>query len=401
MRDDDIRASGTLRPDADGSHGSAGPDDAAGLSPDVSGDGRGALRSGESRAVGDVSQAGGADGDPGAVSGERQHPSGAGGADGGAVGSAGRRESADGFRFEDTPLPGGYLWWYVDGLSDDGQHGISIIVFNGSVFSPYYYWAGRRDPLDHVSVNVGLYGPRSSRWAMTERRRGSVTRGEDFYAVARSGIRWEDDGFTVDLDEVAVPHGTRIKGRIRMQPDALMPTAYALDAGARHWWRPLAPTGRITVELDRPDLSWTGAGYTDMNWGHEPIEDGFVRWDWSRGAMREGGAVLYDATRRDGSDLSLALRFDGRGGVQDFEPPARRALPRALWGVQRGTQADAGYEPRILRRFEDSPFYTREEVRSKLLGEELTIMHESLDLDRFGSRWGKALLPWRMPRRYL
>ena len=37
------------------------------------------------------------------------------------------------------PVPhGGYAWWYVDALSDDGRHGLTIIAFVGSVFSPYY-----------------------------------------------------------------------------------------------------------------------------------------------------------------------------------------------------------------------------------------------------------------------
>ena len=37
----------------------------------------------------------------------------------------------------------GYAWWYVDALSDDGQHGLTIIAFIGSVFSPYYARARR------------------------------------------------------------------------------------------------------------------------------------------------------------------------------------------------------------------------------------------------------------------
>ena len=55
----------------------------------------------------------------------------------------------------------GYAWWYVDALSDDGQHGLTIIAFIGSVFSPYYAWARRRgpaDPLNHCALNVALYG---------------------------------------------------------------------------------------------------------------------------------------------------------------------------------------------------------------------------------------------------
>ena len=248
-------------------------------------------------------------------------------------------------------------------------------------------------------MNVGLYGDGWSRWAMTERRKNTVCRGPDFFEVGQSGIRWDNDGLTVEFNERAIPHSTPLRGRVRIEPDAMMPMTYALDAGAKHWWRPIAPSGRITVEMEKPELSWSGAGYADSNWGHEPIEDGFVRWDWSRAAMRDGAAVFYDVTRRDGSDLSLCLNFDGKGGVTDFEAPERKPLPPGLWRVKRRTQADTDFTPRVLRRFEDGPFYTRQEVSSKLLGEEVNAMHESIDLDRFSSRWVKALLPWRMPRR--
>ena len=42
--------------------------------------------------------------------------------------------------------PGGYRWWYIDAVSDDGLHGLTLIAFVGSVFSPYYAWSGRADP---------------------------------------------------------------------------------------------------------------------------------------------------------------------------------------------------------------------------------------------------------------
>ena len=47
-------------------------------------------------------------------------------------------------RFDAAVPPGGYAWWYVDALSDDGRHGLTIIAFIGSVFSPYYACARRR-----------------------------------------------------------------------------------------------------------------------------------------------------------------------------------------------------------------------------------------------------------------
>jgi carotenoid 1,2-hydratase len=51
-------------------------------------------------------------------------------------------------------------------LSDDGRHGLTLIAFVGSVFSPYYAWARRRGEapaLNHCSINVALYGP-LGRW---------------------------------------------------------------------------------------------------------------------------------------------------------------------------------------------------------------------------------------------
>ena len=83
----------------------------------------------------------------------------------------------------DQPVPaGGYAWWYIDAISDDGNHGLTLIAFVGSVFSPYYAWARRRagpagaDPLNHCAVNVALYGRSGSRWATYPRARLSRRR---------------------------------------------------------------------------------------------------------------------------------------------------------------------------------------------------------------------------------
>jgi hypothetical protein len=35
--------------------------------------------------------------------------------------------------------PRGYAWWYIDGLSNDGRHAITVKAFVGSVFSPFYF----------------------------------------------------------------------------------------------------------------------------------------------------------------------------------------------------------------------------------------------------------------------
>ena len=40
-------------------------------------------------------------------------------------------------RFDQPVTNGGYAWWYIDAISDDGNHGLTLIAFVGSVFSPY------------------------------------------------------------------------------------------------------------------------------------------------------------------------------------------------------------------------------------------------------------------------
>ena len=67
--------------------------------------------------------------------------------------------------------------------------------------------------------------------------------------------------------------------------------------------------------------------------------------------------------------------------------------------MARGTRADAGGTATVTRTWEDSPFYVRSALRTRLFGEECTAVHESLSLDRFRMGIVRAMLPFRMPRR--
>ncbi|MEL0162212.1 MAG: hypothetical protein VW842_04990, partial [Halieaceae bacterium] len=80
--------------------------------------------------------------------------------------------AAAGLGFDRPVNAGGYRWWYVDGFSDCGRFGLTVIAFIGSVFSPYYFRSRRRAQVraeDHVSLNVILYGRGSIILFMYER----------------------------------------------------------------------------------------------------------------------------------------------------------------------------------------------------------------------------------------
>ena len=304
----------------------------------------------------------------------------------------------------DAPVPrDGYLWWYVDALSDDGRHGITLIAFVGSVFSPYYAWARRRargDPLDFCALNVALYGDRRKHWALTERGRAAVERTPAHFRVGPSDLAWQDGVLTLSIDETTVPVPKRLRGRVRVIPGTRVGETFALDANGRHRWRPIAPRARVEVEFTEPNLRWQGDAYLDSNAGDRPLEEDFASWDWSRASLPDGGsALLYDVVPRGTDPRTLALRIDAAGAVERFTPPPRAVLPGTLWRIARGTRAELPHGARVQRTLEDTPFYARSVLSSHLLGAPVTAMHESLSLDRFRAPWVQALLPFRMPRR--
>ncbi len=272
------------------------------------------------------------------------------------------------------------------------------------MFSPYYAWAGRGDPEDHVSINVSLYKPRSQRWTMTERGRDALHRDATSFTVGPSALRWEEGAMTLDFDEISLPWPTkqllprRIRGSVTVRPDTITDRVYDIDAGGRHRWWPIAPGARIDVEAEGE--RWQGHGYMDCNWGTRGLEDDFHRWDWSRGTLEDGRCViLYDTIRRDGSHGLISLSFDEAGVATPFEAPPAVQVKRGFWGVDRTIAADPGHRPTVEKTLEDGPFYNRSILNTRLLGQDARMMHESFSGDRFGSRFVKAMLPFRMPRR--
>jgi carotenoid 1,2-hydratase len=237
---------------------------------------------------------------------------------------------------------------------------------------------------------------------MTERGAARVERSATMLRIGPSRLEWDERaGLTIHVQEMNAPWPRRVRGTVRLVPEVVHGESFALDASARHLWRPIAPCARVEIDFEPPSSRWSGHAYFDANCGSRALEHDFARWHWSRVGSGGGrAAVLYDVTRRDGSDFGLALRFD-RNAAQalPFEPPPRAALPSSAWRIARQTRSDRDSVASVARTLEDGPFYARSIVRSRLDGEDVTAMHESLDLDRFASLWVQAMLPFRMPRR--
>jgi carotenoid 1,2-hydratase len=256
------------------------------------------------------------------------------------------------------------------------------------------------DPENHCAINVALYGKAGKRWTMTERGRGQLERSAHHCRIGPSSLHWDGQALTIDFDEINVPIPMRVRGRVTVRPEGLSRFVTALDHAGLHRWGPIAPCARVQVELEHPRASWSGHAYLDANEGDEPVDQGFRDWDWARAGMANGDtAVVYDVRPRHGPDRVVAQRFDRQGQARPFQAPPRHALPASGWRIARGMCSEPGRPPQLLRTLEDTPFYVRSLLQTHLLGEEVTAIHESLDIPRLVSLPVRMMLPWRMPRR--
>ena len=235
---------------------------------------------------------------------------------------------------------------------------------------------------------------------MTERGRRHIHRDAHRFDIGPSHLHWDGTSLVVDIDERCAPIPRRLRGQVRLWPGGLCAFSAPLDAAGRHRWGPIGPCSRIEVALEDPSLRWSGHAYLDSNEGDEPVDRAFADWDWSRATMAGGDTtVIYDVRPLQGPERVIARRFSPDGRHQAFEEPPRHRLPTSAWRIARQVRAEAQPPPRLVRTLEDTPFYVRSQIASRLLGEDVTSIHETLDVPRVVSLPVRLMLPWRMPRR--
>lgn len=233
---------------------------------------------------------------------------------------------------------------------------------------------------------------------MTERTAATLRRTADSLVIGPSSLHWDGAVLSICFEERGAVLGEKVRGEIRIRPETLVPRGFDLDSGGHHHWRPIATRAHVEARFRNPSLSWQGEAYVDSNFGDEPMEDRFADWQWSRAHLGRDSAVFYEGAMRDGTDFALALRFDRHGEPHLAEaPPAARLAP-TKWLMPRQTRSDPGSRPRVVKNWEDAPFYSRSAVASRLWGEDAIGVHESLSLARFVHPAVQWMIPWRMPR---
>lgn len=242
---------------------------------------------------------------------------------------------------------------------------------------------------------MALYKPGADAWVLSEYGPGEVGRTRESFHVGRSHMRWEGDRLVVRFDERTAVLRQRVTGEVRLYPSAFPDQAFAIDSRGLHTWWPVAPHAHVEAELSAPGLRFRGTGYHDSNFGDEPLEAAFVDWNWSRAALPDRTAVLYDACRSDGSTLQLGRVFHADGRAEPLIAPRVVELGRTRWWIPRTTRTD-GARADVVRTLEDTPFYARTELSTQIARTPVKAVHESLSLSRFCSPLVQSMLPFRI-----
>lgn len=312
-------------------------------------------------------------------------------------------ESSD-IHFDVRVDANGYRWWYIDAFSDDGRSGLTLIIFIGCVFSPYYARARRKgpaDPWDHCSVNAIFYGPDRKRWALTERNQAALEVSASRFKVGSSTVNRTPQGLRIELDEICVPIPSRLRGTVEVAFPETTRQCFALDSLEQHRWWPIAPSAKVLVDLHRPNLRWLGNAYVDSNAGTVPLESTFRGWHWTRTEPQSGrGHIFYNRQFWDGSNQAFSISYDeaNKLEINDGRGEASALSATPIWRCQRPVVC-AEPSARVVKTLEDTPFYARSKLLMGCEGQLVPAMHEYVDLARFERTWVQTLLPFRMPRR--
>jgi len=302
---------------------------------------------------------------------------------------------------------GGYAWWYVDAVSDDGNRALAAIFFIGSVFSPSYAAACRRGPAppaeDYLGVNLALYDRgRRVAWVMSEYPSPRLQATTEHLQIADSHISVGDGTLQISLDEKTAPWGLalvgvgrRIRGSIVVTPECDPISGVELGEGSGHRWEVPIPRGRIQVRLSGFDFD--GTAYHDTNRGDGRLESTLSRWSWARFHGRSRLTVLYTTLDKAGQRTSVLV------DAKDGDPALKRApvivpdgpvgpMTKPGWGLElpSGFSVDGGRVGCDVSQILDvAPFYAR--YLATLRGGGVGI-GEHLDLDRFSRRGLQFLL---------
>jgi len=290
-------------------------------------------------------------------------------------------------------LPGAYEWWYFDAVSDDREYSFVSIWFIGNPFSPYYRLSALNldaYAFDHSAVFFALYkkGALDAYHFTRIPRRDINLDGHPLRMTFGPNILTRTaQGWRLILNDEN-GNRRRLAADLLVQPPfAANPASEVNDAGILgddgHFWQPAMPYCRVSGHISRigyigvasEDLSFSGVGYQDHNWGKLPFKGDTREWYWARLSFDDGlVAVLYCVRHGVGWQANLLVFAQGRCILSDNNTKVELGSYRInAFGLRHSTEIKAASgNLRVVfslrERVDSAPFYIRFHCAGRLEG---------------------------------
>lgn len=241
--------------------------------------------------------------------------------------------------------PGGFVWWYVDLVGDDGS-GLVIIGSFGLPFLPGYTDAARRAEAQPArqrpSLNVVVYEDgREAFYLLQELDPDRCGYDADRRRLTLAGTTfdWDASGqLTIDLDAPLPRSDGRLVGRVQVTGTPCRSTIAPAPEHA-HRWTPLlaGATGTADLVIDGAPVALRGTAYHDRNVSPTHLDGlGIDVWFWGRARHGDETRVWYVVRPAEGADpVAWAITIHADGAVVRHDDAAVNidSIRRDRWGV--------------------------------------------------------------------
>lgn len=327
--------------------------------------------------------------------------------------------------------PGGFTWFYVD-LVDDQGCGATVIWSWGLPFLPGYAGAARAGqpelPADRPSVNVVVYaGGRERFYLLSELPPDQCSWGADgrSWRLGDCTFTWTDTPGTdnpgtptrslqATLD-LALPTGGRATGELwltgPLRRDTSVGPGLAADAGCPHVWTPMiaASPGGLRLHTPSGEFQVRGRGYHDRNSATRPLHGlGIQSWWWGRVALPGRDLVFYRLMPSDpgAAPRDLVVELGADGSCRSCEDAGLQTgrLRRTPWGLRWPTTASfpdpdgRPVEVEVSALLDNGPFYQRYLLRGRCGGDQGYGFGEHVVPDRIDTDLLRPLVRMRVHR---
>ncbi len=269
--------------------------------------------------------------------------------------------------------PGGFLWWYLDIIDQEGN-GLVLIWSFGLPFLPNYANSARKGiapaPKSRPSLVLSIYQNFQQECYL-------------FQEYEEADASWESNSWTFDRTSISSTSKT-LNISLHMSipnTDLVITGDIAVEGTSRsngsrlhdtpHEWVPLLMPAKGQFHLQAGALKYTGTGraYHDHNSSLVPLHDlNIERWWWGRIALPDREWIWYSLLPKDHSpriDISISVTDAGETEIHDVAATDLQKLSKSIFGLSapKSFHIETPWKERVLvnvcSTIDDGPFYQR------------------------------------------